>query len=720
MDNIAKPSNEEMKQNFAINLAISNFMSTTVWGDANDDTLERMYNDVDIRSAINTIVREIQGRKVELKSKSENTRRLDEVNARLAKVDYGSLIDWTMQSKWFRFAVTEILWGDNYNIAGIKRQLRDYFDLRLIDGEYVWYYTYDLKPVPWYKAVISVNDPDDENYYGQTDFEPLVKLFTIKENTVDAVSSIIKKYGGVITWFTYNPDSSEDVLNGMIEDAANISNETVIPIPVRASGSQGYNKDFGFVPLTDLDTSVHLALENWIEKEISKYFLGGTLTQDVGNTGSYAASQTHQEVREDIIRGYVTFLQTEFHKLIDIDSKLWGYDPDDVYYELSNPEDELVKLDIIKKKTDIIDVLSKSYDISEIYVSEQLGIPLEYITIKQNTNIMNFSKDYADVLKKKTNANNKLLDTAYNNMESVKKKVTNEISQAMSEAVQSIESIKDVLDVSVKLPDSLLQYMIVSTLQGRIDIIEQNKLSNVKEYAEPVNMFDIPYDEAIKYIQDKYPILYDDLDEITEETTQKYFWVKEATSLEMTKKIQKSLISLLKNGGTFKEWQDNYDKNFSDMGLKPTGSYTETVYRTNLQTAYAAGRYQQQESQKELFPYWHYVAIIDDVTTDICSELNGKTYKANDPIWNTIYPPNHYSERASVIALNNEDLAEMGINTDSSDELKQTKVYNDFKKSTFAGNPVRTIEKDMQDSIDKKKEAVNINQKLLEEYTEVQ
>lgn len=720
MENIVKPSKQDMKQNFAINLAISNFMSTTVFGDASDETLEKMYNDVDIRSAINTIVKEIQGRKLELKSKNNNIKLIEQINLRLSKVNFTSLIDWILQSKWFRFAVSEIMWGDNYNITGIKRQLRDYFDMRLENGEYVWYYTYDMNPVPWYKAIISVNDPDDEDYYGKTDFEPLLKIFAIKENIVDAVNSIVKKYGGVITWFTYNPDSSEDVLTGLIEDAANISNETVIPIPSRAGGSAGYGKDFGFVPLSDIDTSVHLALENWIEKEISKYFLGGTLTQDVGSTGSYAASQTHQEIREDIVRGYVAFLRNEFHKLIEIDAVLYGYDADDLYYDITNPQDEIEKLDIARKKADIIEVVSKNYDVSEIYVSEFLGIPLEYISKKENTNIMQFSKDFSEVAIKKKNLNNKLLETTYANIENSKKKVNEEISQAMSDAVKSIKSIKDIENIDTKLPNSLLEYMIISTLQGRIDIVEQNKLSTVKEFAEAVNMFDIPYDDAIKYIQDKYPILYDDIDEITDEVTQKYFWVKESTSLELTKKIQKSLLTLLKNGGTFKEWKDNYDTNFKNMGLESSGSYTETIYRTNLQSAYAAGRYQQQDSQKELFPYWQYVSIIDDVTTDICTELNGKTYRASDPVWNSIYPPNHYNERSSVIALNNEDVAEMNISVNDVDQLKETETYKNFKGTTFSGNPVNTFEKDMKNNIENKKEQIQVYQKLLEEYIEVQ
>lgn len=44
------------------------------------------------------------------------------------------------------------------------------------------------------------------------------------------------------------------------------------------------------------------ALANFCAKEISKALLGQTLTADVGDTGSYAASQTHNEVRLDLAK----------------------------------------------------------------------------------------------------------------------------------------------------------------------------------------------------------------------------------------------------------------------------------------------------------------------------------------------------------------------------------------------------------------------------------
>ncbi len=697
-------------------------MGGVLFGEATDETLTKMYNDVDIRSAINTIVKEIQGRKLTLKSKNENDRKIQEINARLSKVDFNSLIDWTMQSKWFRFSVTEVLWGDNYNITGIKRQLRDYFDLRLEDNEYVWYHTFDMTPVPFYKAIISQNDPDDVEYYGKTDFQPLLKLFAIKENTVEAVNSIIKKYGGVITWFTYNPDSDEDTITALIDDASNISNETVIPIPARANGSQGYNKDFGFVPLTDLDTSVHLALENWIEKEISKYFLGGTLTQDVGSSGSYAASQTHQEVREDIIRGHVAFLENEFKKLIYIDSVFYGYDSENYYYELTNPEDESLTVKVTQEKANIIKTVSENYDVSIEYVSEYLGIPIEYLSKKEvQVQGMAFSKEYAQTVQSKKKALDKAqLDRVYTSIDDniVKKKVVDPLSEAMIAEVEKIKNINDLNKINVVFPKEFLQFLTIANLQGQLDIINQSKLSKVKEFAneETIDLFNLPYDEAIKYLQEKIPSLYDDIEEITAANAQKYFWVKKSTSLELTKKMQNDLIHSLKEGISFKEWTKTFNMDlYNSLGITNSGSYTETVYRTNVQNAYSAGRFERQERQAVNFPYWQYNSLMDSVTTEICTQLNDKVYRSDDPIWKEIYPPSHYNCRSSVIAYSQDDIIEDNLTVISGDADKQTDVYKQFQTTSFAGNP-KTSEKSTMTSLIKDKEkAIKENAKIINE-----
>jgi phage gp29-like protein len=50
--------------------------------------------------------------------------------------------------------------------------------------------------------------------------------------------------------------------------------------------------------------------------EISKIVLGQTLTTEVGDTGSYAASQTHGEVRQDFLEGDATWVEPGINRLI--------------------------------------------------------------------------------------------------------------------------------------------------------------------------------------------------------------------------------------------------------------------------------------------------------------------------------------------------------------------------------------------------------------------
>jgi len=79
----------------------------------------------------------------------------------------------------------------------------------------------------------------------------------------------------------------------------------------------------------------------------------------------------------------------------------------------------------------------------------------------------------------------------------------------------------------------------------------------------------------------------------------------------------------------------------------------ETIFRTNIQSAYAAGRLQAQTNPDVLAarPFWMYDALIDSRTSTVCRNLNGAIRPADDSWWATRYPPNHFNCRASVRSL---------------------------------------------------------------------
>ena len=103
----------------------------------------------------------------------------------------------------------------------------------------------------------------------------------------------------------------------------------------------------------------------------------------------------------------------------------------------------------------------------------------------------------------------------------------------------------------------------------------------------------------------------------------------------------------------------------------------KTILRTNIGTAYSAGRYQRQRQVMDSRPYWEYTAVRDRVTRKSHLQLHGLVFRADDPIWNTIYPPNGFSCRCRVRALTQRevDRRKLKINADTSTQVIQ--VIND-------------------------------------------
>jgi len=87
----------------------------------------------------------------------------------------------------------------------------------------------------------------------------------------------------------------------------------------------------------------------------------------------------------------------------------------------------------------------------------------------------------------------------------------------------------------------------------------------------------------------------------------------------------------------------------------------KTIYRTNIDVAYASGHYKAMMDNIKDRPYWMYNAVLDSKTRPSHSALHGKVFRADDPIWDKIYPPNGWNCRCSVIPLDENELNEMGL-----------------------------------------------------------
>lgn len=95
------------------------------------------------------------------------------------------------------------------------------------------------------------------------------------------------------------------------------------------------------------------------------------------------------------------------------------------------------------------------------------------------------------------------------------------------------------------------------------------------------------------------------------------------------------------------------------------------IYRQNIFTSYAVGRYQAQVAAIDRFPYWQYISKNDELVRPSHKALNGQVHKANGPFWRVYYPPNGWNCRCNVRALTRQQVIDRGLVPKSSKELSK-------------------------------------------------
>lgn len=189
--------------------------------------------------------------------------------------------------------------------------------------------------------------------------------------------------------------------------------------------------------------------------------------------------------------------------------------------------------------------------------------------------------------------------------------------------------------------------------------------------------------------------------------------ISKMTSLEMTRDIYESMEKARREGKSFNEWKKTLTAEFERKGWvyghdkaisrgidgklladPKTGEHfgtprrLNTIYRTNMQQAYSAARYQRYMENVDNRPYWQYSAVGDQRTRPAHQALNGKIYRYDDPFWATFYPPNGFNCRCTVIALGERDLKRKGIDEVGSSEPFLVKAKRPKDK---LGNQEETI-----------------------------
>jgi phage gp29-like protein len=148
--------------------------------------------------------------------------------------------------------------------------------------------------LPPYRFLVLQHRPTFTNPYGVKLLSKIFWSVTFRRNGARWWAVFTEKYGGAFATAKHRPGAPEAEINDILrtlEDlvtcgVAVFPEGTTIDITTDATKAQatGNFKDF----------------ESFFNENISKVILGGTLTTDVGDRGSYSAAKVHGGVRDDI------------------------------------------------------------------------------------------------------------------------------------------------------------------------------------------------------------------------------------------------------------------------------------------------------------------------------------------------------------------------------------------------------------------------------------
>jgi SPP1 gp7 family putative phage head morphogenesis protein len=205
----------------------------------------------------------------------------------------------------------------------------------------------------------------------------------------------------------------------------------------------------------------------------------------------------------------------------------------------------------------------------------------------------------------------------------------------------------------------------------------------------------LPPEDAINYFRSKgYAFSWNWYD-VWQDAHAKAFTVAKAMKLDLLQDIRNAVDKALVNGTTLATFRDELEPILKAKGWwgkdADTGAQLgsphrlETIFRTNLQSAYMAGRYKQQMENVDDRPYWQYIAVMDSRTRPAHSALNGKVFRFDDVFWDTHFPPCGFRCRCRTRAYTAQQVKDKGLTVESG---KNNMVWEDKKISGDITRPV--------------------------------
>lgn len=191
---------------------------------------------------------------------------------------------------------------------------------------------------------------------------------------------------------------------------------------------------------------------------------------------------------------------------------------------------------------------------------------------------------------------------------------------------------------------------------------------------------------------------------------------QKTTSLEVLQEFLDCLTKAAEEGTTKEQFQKDMSSFLEEHGYEGINPWkSDNIFRTNMQTALNAGHYKSMtdETTMKMRPYWRYRTAGDGHVRESHAVMEGRVYRADDPIWDVWYPPNGFRCRCMVVSLSKKQVERMGLHVETEApfdvDYSTGELLPKFPDKGFSNNPAKTVWKP---------DMTNISPELRELYRE--
>lgn len=189
----------------------------------------------------------------------------------------------------------------------------------------------------------------------------------------------------------------------------------------------------------------------------------------------------------------------------------------------------------------------------------------------------------------------------------------------------------------------------------------------------------LPFLEALAYWSDKIQIGPKAFAALSDQAKVLVFGVARIAKGDELNTVYQLIGNIASKGWTLDEVKEGAADIFERRGWTGKNAYkADAIIRTNIRSAYMAGRYQQLMAMRDTHPYWMYTGIRDGLERPAHHAMFNRVWRWDHPVWDTWFPLNDMNCRCDVIALTPEQAAARGYTIETEDPTgEQIPLYDE-------------------------------------------